>query len=74
MPSTKGDIDLDGQWTTTVQGDRFQHSKDSDGVDNITVFELDSALHALVNDNTCHMDGTFATAPRLSHCMCLPLE
>ena len=29
------------------------------------MFASDSALHVLANANTCHMDGTFATAPRL---------
>ena len=63
MPSTRGDIDLDGQWTTTVQGDRFLLGEDGDGADKIIAFASNSALHALANADTHHMDGTFATAP-----------
>ena len=55
---------MDGQWTTTVQGDRFLLDEDGDGIDGI-VFASDSALHAIANANTCHMDGTFPTAPML---------
>ena len=51
--------------TTTVQRDRFLLGEDGDGVDKIIVFASDSALHALANANICHMDGSFATAPRL---------
>ena len=65
MPSTRGDIDLGGQWTTTVQGDRFLLGEDGDGVNKIIVFTSDSALHVLTNANTCHMGGMFAIAPRL---------
>ena len=65
MSSTTGDIDLDGQWTTTVQGDRFLLGEDGDGVDKIMVFTSDSARPALANANTCHMDDTFVLAPRL---------
>ena len=64
MPSTRGDIDLDGQWTTTVQ-DRFVLGEDGDGVEKIIAFASNSALHALANADTYHMDGTFATTPRL---------
>ena len=75
MPSTRGDIDLDGQWTTTVQGDRFLLGEDGDGVDKIIAFASNSALHALANADTYHMDGTFATTPRLflsnSHIACI---
>ena len=65
MPSTRGDIDLDGQWTTTFQGDRFLLGEDGDGADKIIAFAPNSALHALANADTYHMDGTFATALRL---------
>ena len=65
MPSTRGDIDLDGQLTTTVQGDRFLLGEDGDGANKIIAFASNSALHALTNADTYHMDGTFATAPRL---------
>ena len=58
MPSTRGDIDLDGQWTTTVQGDRFLLGEDGDGADKIIAFASNSALHALANADTYHMDGT----------------
>ena len=65
MPSTRGDIALDGQWTTTVQGDRFLLGEDGDGADKKIAFASNSALHALANADTYHMDGTFATKPRL---------
>ena len=65
MPSTRSDTDLDGQWTTTVQGGRFLLGEDGDGVDKIIVFAPDSTLHVLVKANTCHMDGMFAIVPRL---------
>ena len=65
MPSTRGDIDLDGQWTTTVQGDRFLLGEDGNRADTIIAFASNSALHALANADTYHMDGTFATAPKL---------
>ena len=65
MPSTRGDIDLNGQWTTTVQEDRFLLDEDCDGADKIIAFASNSALHALVDADTYHMDGTFATAPNL---------
>ena len=56
---------LDGQWKTTVQGDRFVLGEDGDGVDKIIAFASNSALHALANADTYHMDGTFATTSRL---------
>ena len=65
MPSTNGDIDLDGQWTTTFQGYRFLLGEDGDEADKIIAFAPNSALHALANADTYHMDGTFATALRL---------
>ena len=65
MPSTRGNSDLDGQWTTTVQGDRFLLGEDGDGADKIIAFASNSALRAIANVDTYHMDETFATAPRL---------
>ena len=43
MPSTRGDIDLDGQWTTTVQGDRFLLGEDGDGADKKIAFASNSS-------------------------------
>ena len=65
MPSTRGDIDLDGQWKIPVQGDRFLLGEDGDGADKKIAFASNSALHALANADTYLMDGTFATKPRL---------
>ena len=59
MPSTRDDIDLDGQWTTTVQEDRFLLGEDGDGANKIIAFASNSALHALANVDTYHMEGCF---------------
>ena len=56
---------MDGQWTTTVQGDRFLLGEDGDGADKKIAFASNSALHGLANADTYHMDGTFATTLRL---------
>ena len=65
MSSTRGDIDLDGQWTTTVQGDRFLLGEDGDGVDKIIVF---------VSDWTEHLQQRQGCFTKLSHCKCSSLE
>ena len=48
-----------------VQEDRFLLGTDGDGADKIIAFASNSVLHVLANADTYHMDGMFATAPRL---------
>ena len=52
MPSSKGDIDLDGRLSDTVQGDCFLLGEDGNGTDKKIVFVSKFALHALSNAAT----------------------
>ncbi|KAK2150629.1 hypothetical protein NP493_2748g00002 [Ridgeia piscesae] len=52
MPSSKTDIDLDGQWSNTVQGDCFLFGGDGNRTDKTIVFVSNYALHALSNAAT----------------------
>ena len=53
MPSSKGDIDWDGQWSNTVQGNCFLLGWDGNGTYNKkSVFVSNYALYALTNAAT----------------------
>ena len=63
LPKTRADIDLQGQWTTTKQDERFLLHQDED----MLIFATDDNLSTLSSATTVFMDGTFKSAPASSH-------
>ncbi|XP_041379321.1 uncharacterized protein LOC121391939 [Gigantopelta aegis] len=65
MPSTRGEVTLDGGLTTTVQGERFLFGEDGDGDEKIIAFASNVGLQKLSIAKTFYVDGTFGSAPRI---------
>lgn len=65
MPPTRADINLDGQWTLTSDGQRFLLAEDGEGASKLLIFASTRSLQELANAETFHVDGTFESAPRL---------
>ena len=60
LPATRSDIELEGQWATTNDNQRFLLHKD----DDMIVLATDDNLEKLASAETVFMDGTFRVAPR----------
>ena len=64
LPTERADVNLDGQWTQTKNGQRLLLRSDGDQ-DKILIFVTDTMLQRLPTVETLYMDGTFAVCPRI---------
>ncbi len=64
MPSTRADLDLSGEWCTTLDGEKFVLA--NDGLDDkIVIFATESSLRLLAEATTYFVDGTFSVCPSI---------
>ena len=65
-PTSCSELTLDGEWTTTVDGDQLLiYDNGVDSSDRILVFGTDFGLRHLASSDSWYMDGTFDVAPLL---------
>lgn len=64
LPTVRADIELEGDWTKTKDGQRFLLRSDGDQ-DKILIFATDIMLQRLATAETLYMDGTFSVCPRV---------
>jgi len=65
-PASLRELTLDGEWTTTVDGDSFLvYDNRADSSDRILVFGTHLRLRRLASSDSWFMDGTFDVAPLL---------
>ena len=65
-PTSRSELTLDGEWTTTVDGDPFLIYDNGVGSsDRILVFGTDLGLRHLASSDSWYMDGTFGVTPLL---------
>ena len=61
LPATRADINIQGQWSTTNDNNRFLLHQD----DQMIIFSTDEDLQKLSEADQVFMDGTFKVAPAL---------
>ena len=61
LPATRADINIQGQWSTTNDNNRFLLHQD----DQMIIFSIDENLQKLSEADQVFMDGTFKVAPAL---------
>ena len=61
LPATRADINIQGQWSTTNDNNRFLLHQD----DQMIIFSTDENLQKLSEADQVFMDGTFKVAPAL---------
>jgi len=64
LPATRADVDLQGSWAETADGQPFLLLSDGDA-DKIVAFSTDAQLRALQSADIIYMDGTFSSCPAL---------
>jgi len=65
-PASLRELTLEGEWTTTVDGDQFLiYDNGPDSSDRILVYGSDQGLRHMAASDSWYMDGTFDVAPLL---------
>ena len=64
IPKSRAEIEVEGEFTTTLSGDRFICRVEGDA-DKLIIFATDENLHVLSTLETIYVDGTFQTCPSL---------
>ena len=65
-PTSLSDLTLDGEWTTTIDGDQFLlHDSGEESESRMLVFGTEQGLRRLASSDSWFMDGTFDVTPLL---------
>ena len=64
MPQSRSDINLEGEWATTLDGNEFIIANDGPD-DKIVIFGTSASLRLLLDSSSFFVDGTFSVCPSL---------